>query len=107
MFTALPLKISTVELIHTYLLFLSSTNLILFSLAIRLVDDVNAVVHNLPMNQMLDINLRPFEPLSCIDRVPQKRQEHGAAVNEARVIHVQCVEVFPLKGGEAENRQHE
>jgi len=62
---------------------------------------------DLEMDQMLDIDLGALEPVPRIDRVPQQREKHDAAVDEARVVHIQVVEVLALGRGEAEHGDDE
>jgi len=64
-------------------------------------------LNDLEMDQVLDIDLGALEPVPCIDRVPQQREKHDAAVDEARVVHVQVVEVLALSRGEAEHGDDE
>ena len=59
------------------------------------------------MDQVLDIDLGALEPVPRIDRVPQQCEKHDAAVDEARVVHVQVVEVLALGRGEAKHGDDE
>jgi hypothetical protein len=59
------------------------------------------------MDQMLDIDLGPLEPMPGVDGIPQHGEAHGAAVDETGVVHVEVVEVLALCGGEAQDGDDE
>lgn len=62
---------------------------------------------DLSYHQMLNVNLRPLEPLSGIHRVPKQRQRHHTAIYKAGVVHGQFREMRAANGWEAEDRDDE